>query len=191
MGRNKLSHTWSTLPHACTQGCSMRQQPRVQPKGLTLLLCSLWGHLYLWRRDAKSHGWDTSGAEQSQSRVWPQLVVFSKSRICPVLWACAASLGPPVCCVMCRDKSICSLQAVLSILETSVHEWLICVSGNELDWHKNTGKAASQMLLLWFGCVFREYLAYVALFGLLQIIPAQRPGVCELMAWDAVGYFQP
>lgn len=83
----------SYLKHAplCTHGCSMRQQPQVQPKGLTLLLCILWAQLHLWGWDEKSHSsaQNTGGAEQSLSGVWNHLVAFGKSSFPPALWTCA------------------------------------------------------------------------------------------------------
>lgn len=119
MGRNTLIHTWSLLPcaHTLTQGCSMRQQPRVQPKGLTLLLCSFWAHFTCGNGMQNptvvlTHQWGWAVPEQSLASVLQ------------VLQVCALSSGPPACCIICRDKSIHSLQAAFSILEISVHDGL-------------------------------------------------------------------
>lgn len=145
-----------------TPRCSMKDRHRSNPKGW-LCHCAICGVIYTGgnRRQNPSavlrHQWGWAVPGQSLASAG----FTGKSTVSPVSWAWAFSSGPPARCVLCRDKSMCNLQAVVSVLETSVHEWFICVSETSLNDPK-TGKAASQMLLLWFGCVSRGYFVFVA-----------------------------
>lgn len=169
MGKKKLINTWSTFPCA-HRAVAQDNSHKYNPKGWHCC-CAPSGLTYTYGDEMQNpmavlrhrQGWAVPERSlESPGYLW-QNFIFS----C-IMSTCSPSPGPPACCGKCRDKAIPSLRAVFNILENSVHEWFI--SRNKFNWCKNTGKAASQMLLVWLGCVFWKYLAFIALSGLLQII---------------------
>lgn len=154
--------------HELLQGCSTRQQPRVQHKGLTV---QPFGLRYTCGDGMQNptlmltHQWDWAVPERSlasASCIWQ---IYNFSCVTSMPFQSRSS------CLLCYMRRQVHMQPT-GCLQHSGNLcvwWFVWISGNELDWHKNTGKAASQMLLLWFGCIFWEYLTFVPLSG-LQII---------------------
>lgn len=141
-GRKESIHSGSEvnsihfLMHTLPQGSSMRQQPWVQPRGSAPapVLCNLWGGGLQKPTTVLEHQWGWAVPRWSDLRCL--YLANLQFLLCQEHVLPAKALQSPVCCVVCRNQSTCSLQAVSSILETSLHEWFIYTSGNELDWHE-------------------------------------------------------
>lgn len=171
----------------------MKNRHRSNPKG-RLCHCEICGVIYTGgnRRQNPTavlkHQWGWAVPGQSLASA----DFIGKSTISPVSWARAFSSGPPAGCVVCRDKPLCNLQAIVSVLEIFVHEWFICVSGNKLEWPQKHRKTCilDALAMIW--------LCFLGILGVCSIVwsllnhrPAQRPGLCELMACAGIGYLQP
>lgn len=179
--------------HMLTQGCSMRQQPQVQPKGLLLLLCSLWVHLHLWGWDAKSHGSAQTPVGLSSPRAESGLG-----------WLCLANLQ----FLLCYQHVLPGQVLLLAVLyaETGLYAAYSLSSA--------FGNLCTCMVYLCFwkrawltqkhkeSCIPDAFvMIWLCFLGILGIhstvwspsnhILARRPGLHELMAWAGIGYLQP
>jgi len=147
MGRNKLIHSWSTLPCAHRTRawlyCNTTAYPAqgswpylCTPVGSSTAVDMGYGGPAPWFRCWC--GWVVPGQSPASAACLWQIPSFS----C-LLSVCSQTLSSYLVCVFMQRQSIRSLQAVFSILKTSVHEWFICTSGSELDRHKKHWKSCN------------------------------------------------
>lgn len=182
MGRNKLIHSWSTLPcaHRPVLGCTTTLQP-VLPKGADPICVHLWGRaqLWIWDTGVLHHGSGAGVAEWCRGRVQLQLPAYGKSPVSPAFSVCAHRPCPPTWCVfLCRDNLYAVYRLSSAFWKPLCMNDLFALLEASLIDTKNTGKAATQMLfpMIW--------LCFMGILGIRSTasspsncIPAQRPGL--------------
>lgn len=170
VGRNKLIDTRSVVPHIHRpgQGCSTMQQPiqpkgddpaAAQPVGPRILMEMAWEILWLSS--------DACGAEQCLGSLASASCIQQIYNSSCITNVCSQTRSSCLVCV-CRDKTIHGLSS--AFWKPLCMNDLFAFLKTSLVDTKKQEKLHPRCFSLWFDCVFLEYLAFIMLPGLLQIV---------------------